>query len=331
MNNQVILLFGMPRSGTTWIGKIFDSHPDTLYMHEPDSWEKLDMLPLFTEEDSDLDNCSYVQEFISLLPNMRKAQVTSKLPVFRKSYQSVLHFQLYRLSIYVSSIAHKLGFSKSVDPLARVSAIQRERPIIVWKSIESLGRMPYVANCINGKSMVHIVRNPAGYIASVLNGERKNTFQSSTPSSEDFHIFEMLLSTARGKSLGYSMSELKQLDPVERLAIRWRLYNEIVYEQCCTDPNYQMLVYEDICRDPESVTKRLFQHCGLTWNNQSTDFVLESTSQNKDAYYSVYKSPLEAAYKWKKSLDDSEIRKIVNILSGSTALSWYEKDFQDYI
>ena len=32
-----LLLFGLPRSGTTWLGKIFDSHPDTLYWHEPDS------------------------------------------------------------------------------------------------------------------------------------------------------------------------------------------------------------------------------------------------------------------------------------------------------
>ena len=31
-----ILLFGMPRSGTTWLGKIFDSHPQVLYRHEPD-------------------------------------------------------------------------------------------------------------------------------------------------------------------------------------------------------------------------------------------------------------------------------------------------------
>ena len=31
-----ILLVGLPRSGTTWVGKIFDSHPSTLYLHEPD-------------------------------------------------------------------------------------------------------------------------------------------------------------------------------------------------------------------------------------------------------------------------------------------------------
>ena len=31
------LLFGMPRSGTTWVAKILDSHPHADYRHEPDS------------------------------------------------------------------------------------------------------------------------------------------------------------------------------------------------------------------------------------------------------------------------------------------------------
>src|ERR1700712_3636289 len=32
-----ILVMGAPRSGTTWLAKIIDSHPDVLYRHEPDA------------------------------------------------------------------------------------------------------------------------------------------------------------------------------------------------------------------------------------------------------------------------------------------------------
>jgi sulfotransferase family protein len=32
-----ILILGAPRSGTTWLAKIVDSHPDVLYRHEPDA------------------------------------------------------------------------------------------------------------------------------------------------------------------------------------------------------------------------------------------------------------------------------------------------------
>ena len=31
-----ILILGSQRSGTTWLAKIVDSHPDVLYRHEPD-------------------------------------------------------------------------------------------------------------------------------------------------------------------------------------------------------------------------------------------------------------------------------------------------------
>src|SRR5690348_15459254 len=34
---KLVLLLGMPRSGTSWLGKIFDSHPAVIYRHEPDA------------------------------------------------------------------------------------------------------------------------------------------------------------------------------------------------------------------------------------------------------------------------------------------------------
>ena len=49
MGNRVTLVFGLPRSGTTWLGKIFDSHPMTLYRHEPDSVERISGVPLLPD------------------------------------------------------------------------------------------------------------------------------------------------------------------------------------------------------------------------------------------------------------------------------------------
>jgi hypothetical protein len=35
MNFRVGSIHGVPRSGTSWLGQIFDSHPDTAYRHQP--------------------------------------------------------------------------------------------------------------------------------------------------------------------------------------------------------------------------------------------------------------------------------------------------------
>lgn len=293
-------------------------------MHEPDSWDRVDRLPLFAERSPERDEVEFVEKYCEGFSAVTREQVTSKLPIFRKSYQSAARFELYKASIYLAKLGGRVGVR--INPVSRLP--KADKPYVcVWKSIESLGRLPLLAGAIKDGHCVHIVRNPAGYVASVLHGESKSYFQGATSSSDDYQLYQMLLDTNHGRALGLSMSDLKQLAPVERLAIRWRLYNEIAYDGCVGTDNYSLVIYEDICRDPVGVTRRMFESASLNWNAQTESFVMASVSAEKNAYYSVYKDPLKAAYKWKSSLAASDIDKIVNILRGSTPFSWYESDF----
>lgn len=86
---NLILLFGMPRSGTTWIGKIFDSHPDTLYRHEPDSWGLLNEVPILAPVEAADQYRPTVHRFIESLPRMRYTKVSASLPLVPKNYYSI--------------------------------------------------------------------------------------------------------------------------------------------------------------------------------------------------------------------------------------------------
>ena len=68
---RTVLLFGMPRSGTTWLGKIFDSHPDTLYRHEPDSRGTLNTLPMLPIESDVEKHRSFLLDYVAKLPAIR--------------------------------------------------------------------------------------------------------------------------------------------------------------------------------------------------------------------------------------------------------------------
>ena len=51
MNTGNIFIFGVPRSGTTWLAKIFDSHPATLLRHEPDTVNPTAAIPFIMSEE----------------------------------------------------------------------------------------------------------------------------------------------------------------------------------------------------------------------------------------------------------------------------------------
>jgi hypothetical protein len=81
-------ILGAPRSGTTWLGKIFDSHPDVLYRNEPDK-QLGDELPFMCRIE-DLEGQRYVaRAYLDRLIDIRTLRSAGKLPVFPKNYQTL--------------------------------------------------------------------------------------------------------------------------------------------------------------------------------------------------------------------------------------------------
>lgn len=313
MNSKPILLFGMPRSGTTWIGKIFDSHPDTLYRHEPDSWGLLNNIPLLAPLDQTEQYDAAISRFIAAIPRMNQTKVSATIPVFRKNYYSPLQFWLLNINIRVSKLLGKIFGEVGMPQLVDYQANENIR--LVWKSIESLGRLGVIAR--QECRAVQLVRHPCGYISSVLRGESKSKFTSATPSSDDFELFEMLLQTEHARAHGLTLDKLKQMTAVERLAWRWVLFNEKARGDTKGLENCTLARYEDFCDDPEASTRRLFEFCGLSWHPQVAAFLQNSTASENSAYYSVFKDSKKSANKWQKELSEHDISAIMLIASTS--------------
>src|SRR5260370_26976372 len=81
-----IIILGAPRSGTSWVGKIFDSHPDVLYRHEPDSVLSEPGLPFIIPHN---EGACYASIALALLDRMLRVPTiksAGSLPVFSQPY-----------------------------------------------------------------------------------------------------------------------------------------------------------------------------------------------------------------------------------------------------
>ena len=322
MDIRMILLFGMPRSGTTWLGKVFDSHPRTLYRHEPDSFGSLDAMPLFPEPADAARYRAQVEAFSVALPETRSARVTGKLPLFAKDYQGPLAFQLRRLLLLAGKAAGRLTQREPPLP-ALLDRRYPERTYLVWKSIESLGRLGVIARLLPECRAVHILRHPCGYVSSVLRGEAQGRLGGDVPASEDYGILEMLLATEAARAHGLDLAGLRVLQPVERLAWRWVLYNDKAMADTAGLAGCTRVRYEDLCARPLEGYRQLFAATGLPWHAQTEAFVQQSTGSNRASYYSVYRDPAQAARSWESQLAAADIERVLRITEASRAGALY--------
>ena len=79
IKHPIILLFGMPRSGTTWIGKIFDSHMRTLYRHEPDTWNKIKEIPLLENSECSAKYADFINGYVEQFVLSRRPEINGKI------------------------------------------------------------------------------------------------------------------------------------------------------------------------------------------------------------------------------------------------------------
>src|SRR5579864_2602364 len=325
---KFLLLFGTPRSGTSWLGKIFDSHPRTLYKHEPDRNLDLPFAPALSEADS---LAPKVRAFVARLPAINTPHTSARLPVFRKDYRSAFGHVVHRLSVSATAVAGSFG--KKL-PVCLAADVHHREIAVVWKSTDSLARLGLILSVMPEARAVRILRHPCGYISSVLRGEAQQKFIASVPTSEDYGLMSILLEAAGPHQRGLTVDHMRRFHPVERMAWMWVLMNEKAAADTAHDPRCRAIRYEDVCRHPEEKVKELFSFFGLDWNPQTEQFIKASTlvsqglglnriTQNEQRYYSVFRDPMRAAEKWRTELNSEDIGRVYRVLRQSDLIGAY--------
>ena len=325
-NTTVIL--GVPRSGTTWLAKIFDSHPDVLYRHEPDTVLRTFRLPKWVSPGEVHLHRKAARAYLRQLSGIRTVKSAGSLPVFRKNFHSSPTHLMRSLMIYglraaqLLPRAHRLVRQVPIPDMVQTRALII--PHLVAKSVDACGRACLVADTIPSGRIILILRNPCGHVASMIRGLALRKFESPL-------VFDDLLATEQGVRHVLTAERLHGLTAVERLAWRWVLLNEKALEDLSGTGIAEIITYEALAADPIDAARKLFAFAGLDWHPNTEAFIRRSTSHRFPGhYFQVFQNTPAVVNRWRTELSYEDTCRIARIVR-TTSLWRFFPELQEFV
>ena len=324
-SDSPILIFGAPRSGTSWLGKIFDSHPDTLYRHEPDAVLQDDGLPWLCPEDATSELAPMAAWYLRQMARTSTLKTVGPGPSFAKSYRGALGRRLRDGTVQGLRVLAATGLDRRRIDRIGVPDLLAGNPRairLVVKSVSSHGRIAALAACAPDARLVLILRDPWGHVASVLRGTARGKFLSP---------FELawIAGTTEGRRHGLTTAGLGALPPVEQLTWNWVVCNERMLSDLAQAPAARVIRYDTLCAAPMEHARALFDFAGLGWHPQTAAFIARSATHRGPArYYQVFRDARATVDSWRREMPREDQARIAAILR-RTALASYWPDFRD--
>lgn len=309
----LVFIAGSARSGTTWLARIFDSHPNTFYLHEPDLVVYSSDFPVVPNLDQLSTNIPMAEDFLQRLLRSRPLKAVASRPTFDKTYRNGLARRVREGVIVALRGAEQLaGRRVEAVPVPDMITSTPAEPIsFVLKSVNALARLPLYAAARPDMPIIHILRHPCGVAASGLRGIKSGKMRKS-------RIFKGVLALPPAQRRGLDEETVQSLSPLQARMWSWVILNEWAMEQKPPNCNWHTLRYEDLCAAPLEESKKLFAACGLSWQKQTEDFLRQGMEAgNTDEYFSVIRNPSEPMNRWRKELSAQEIEEVAAITADS--------------
>lgn len=315
-----ILIVGLPRSGTTWVGNIVSAAKDTTYFFEPDN-EKISPLawlckkdvhrfPYLTRED---DAGLYAQLWSVIFNGSIYVQSLNRVLriFFRKKVFSLeadvgqrTGFQYYDeqfRTVHANSVPYQVNSHPFVAALAHLLLVggritgQQKRRIV--KSVHT----PLCLEWLTAHFPVRVglvLRNPYSLYASykrlkMPDGYRNPLFQFAL--QRDAHLY---IPKDKLLSMGYE----------DHIAFQIILFYKVMQTQMPHHPEWVIISHDRLCFNPYERFKEIFDQFNLAWTD---DIALKIEAHNKQgAGFDPTRITKLQPFKWQDELSQDETRMI---------------------
>jgi hypothetical protein len=307
------MLLGSPRSGTTWLAKILDTHEGVLYLHEPFRKIRDSMPGTALRRVTDGVPIESIErlEVLSELTALQSRCV--RPPFFRKSFRTCPPslLRLAWLAAGTSGLAANL-FRRLYDAPAGA------RYDLLVKEVDWHPGLPQVEG-LNPQQLIIIVRHPCAVVYSRLAGIELGVMPEH---DRDAWVH---LNLERVEAAGYTAREVARMSPWQFYALDWLIENQQYRTLATRHPECTTIVFEELCRDPMRVAGKLFRNLGWEPGEQTRKFISISGSGARSAgllrrampgnsYFGIYRNSEAEANKWHSLLTPSQANEILHVV-----------------
>ncbi|QXP78211.1 MULTISPECIES: sulfotransferase [Winogradskyella] len=289
MKPKTLLITGIHRSGSTWMGKIMGMSKELQYIHEPFNIAKNSDMPL-----------QYWYQYFTLDSDV---SVRKKLKKYLNKFHQIDFIRLFK----ALKKTKYLGQAKD----AFLYEFKCFHAIPLYKDPIALLLSEWFYEELDAYVIVSI-RHPAAFVASV---KVKNwIFDFNNLLKQDQLMQDYLLDY----KLEMELANEKQ-DLIESSILIWNILYSVVFklqEKYKDNPNWIFIRHEDLSRSPEEKYNQIFKKLNLKFTTPIKNAIINSSKPQEGSYLS--RDSKENIFTWKKRLEPEEIE----IIKSGTKEVW---------
>lgn len=274
-----VIISGLPRSGTSWVGKSLSFATDFTYYREPDN-----------------------SEFVSDVPGR------ILWDLYLKAGDVHLCYEEFLVRALEGKIATSFTMRENPGPLLRripqLSRYAERFPLLYMRKRNVLIKfvrrnlsLDWISGLYPTARIVSLIRHPVGQGESWL---KQGWTPNPTVFLEDSRLVE--------EHLADYVDLIKRADTFwAKCGVQWGMINRIVYNQAIAGAAHSVVPFEWLCADSGTRMRELSARSDMQWTPQADKFVRPTPGITDSDPYSLVRDSRVEIDKWRASVSDADI------------------------